>query len=99
MGKVVVCETLLKPQEIPVPSHSAGDGTFYNVISRTLFNDSVCDCKGFLFRGSCKHIGLVEKGICNFYRPPTDEDTADNLGRCPVCHNVLVLYELEPEFG
>lgn len=98
MTKIVVCETLLKPQEFPVAS-SAGDGTFYTVIARTIYNDPVCECKGYEFRGTCKHITMISESMCDHYQPATEEDlTEQNLGRCPVCNNKLVLFELEPEF-
>lgn len=99
MAKVVVCETLLKPQEIPIPS-SIGDGTYYMVVAQTIFNDPVCDCKGFQFRGTCKHVKMVEEARCNYHRAPDAED--DNLyefmERCPNCQSKLILYELDPEF-
>lgn len=101
MGKVVICETLLKPQEIPVPS-SMGDGSYYMVVARTIFNDPVCDCKGFQFRGTCKHITLVDSARCGYYRPAQkldiDSDGDGNVGRCPSCRSALILYELDPEF-
>lgn len=99
MAKVVVCETFLKPQEIPIPS-SAGDGTFYTVIARTIYNDPVCECKGFEFRGTCKHVKMVDEAMCDYHRPPTEGDLMDthSLGRCPVCRNKLILFELDPEF-
>lgn len=99
MAKVVVCETLLKPQEIPIPS-SVGDGTYYTVIARTIYNDPVCECKGYEFRGTCKHIAMVEEAMCDYHRPPTQGDLADenNLGRCPICRNKLILFELDPEW-
>jgi len=94
MAKVVVCESLLKPQIIPVES-SQGDGTYYTVIASTLFNDPVCDCRGFEFRGTCRHIQMIEQARCDFHRLPMEEE---ELGHCPQCRNPLVLFEMEPEF-
>jgi hypothetical protein len=95
--KVVVCESLLKPQMIPVES-SQGDGTYYTVIASTLFNDPVCECRGFEFRGTCKHVTLVEETRCDYHRLPDDWETEKTSGFCPHCRNPLVLFELEPEF-
>lgn len=99
MAKIVVCETLLKPREIPIVS-SVGDGAYYTVISQTIFNDAVCECKGYQFRGTCKHVAAVDEMMCHYYRQPTQGDLLDleNLGRCPECRSKLLLYELEPEF-
>jgi len=99
MAKVVVCETLVRPREIPIPS-SIGDGTYYIVIAKTIFNDSVCDCKGFQFRGTCKHVTMVDEAICQFHRLPSEIEleTGAARGLCPDCGEELLLYELEPEF-
>ena len=97
IAKVIVCESLLKPQEIPVPSSTTPQ--IYTVIARTIYNDPVCDCKGFEFRGTCKHAKLVDESMCHYFRQPTEGDLKGaQLGRCPVCRNKLILFELEPEF-
>jgi hypothetical protein len=95
MPKVVVCETMLKPLQIPIAS-SKGDGTVYTTIAATLFNDPVCDCPGFQFRGKCKHVSLLEDTRCFFHRPATEDDK-DLDERCPTCRSPLVLFELDPE--
>lgn len=98
MAKVVVCETMLKPLEVILAS-SQGDGSTYTVIGRTVYNDPVCDCKGFQFRGTCKHVKAVDEAMCNFHRVPTDEEQQGaDLGRCPTCLHPLILFELEPEW-
>ena len=95
MPKVIVCESLLKPQIIPVAS-SQGDGHYYEVVAQTLFNDPVCECRGYQFRGTCKHVAMVEEMRCNYHRLPQDAELAEGE-RCPNCRNPLVEFELEPE--
>lgn len=92
MAKVVVCETMVKPEIVPIPS-SKGDGTYYDVIAKTLFNDSVCTCPGYQFRGTCKHVELVDQTRCTFHTPDLD-----TTGNCPVCHHPLIEFELDIEF-
>ncbi len=71
---------------------------YYTVVARTLFNDPVCDCKGFQFRGSCRHIEMVEAMDCDYHRVPDEWERDKVSGFCPKCRNPLVLFELEPEF-
>jgi len=100
--KVVICETMLRPSIISVPSESKGDGTVYDVVSSTLFNDSLCTCPGFQFRGTCKHVRLAGNVRCTYHRGACETDFKDwwdgKLGVCPTCSTRLVLYELDPEF-
>jgi hypothetical protein len=89
---------MLRPQEIPIPS-SKGDGTFYLPVTPTLFNDPICDCPGFNFRGKCKHVTKVAEDMCEFHRIPTKIELKKGVeGMCPDCTSRLVLYELDPEF-
>jgi hypothetical protein len=98
MAKVLICETMLKPREVAVPS-SKGDGTYWTVIPSTLFNDEVCDCPGFQFRGSCKHVKLIEEFKCSYYSTsPKIIKAAKEGDSCPVCAEKLILFETEPEY-
>lgn len=102
MAKVVICESMLRPSVISVPSESQGDGTTYEVVSSTLFNDSFCTCPGFQFRGTCKHERLIAETRCTYHRVAREDDTQGwwngELGKCPMCSTRLILYELDPEF-
>lgn len=106
MAKVILCETMLKPSIVPMASESRADGTYYEVVGATLFNDPVCECPGFQFRGKCKHVAMIEGTRCTFHIVPTEEQLEEimeqGLGgsvpdRCPICHNPMILYELNPE--
>lgn len=90
--KVAICETRLKPRLIEKTS-SRGDGTTYMTIPSTLWNDPVCDCKGFQFRGHCRHIDEVEERRCVWVAKDMPHDE-----RCPSCGSPAILFELDPEF-
>lgn len=102
VAKVIICETMLKPSIISVPSESKGDGTTYDVVSSTLFNDSLCTCPGFQFRGTCKHIRLAGNTRCSYHQITTREQIEAWIDgkndNCPFCGSHLILYELDPEF-
>ena len=98
MAKVVLCETMLKPVVVPFASESKGDGTIYEVVGRTVYNDPVCECPGFQFRGRCKHVAMLETARCTYHRVASEADLeSDDLGRCSICQHPLVLFELDPE--
>lgn len=92
--KVAICETRLKPRLVEVVS-SKGDGTTYTTIPSTLWNDPICDCRGFQFRGTCRHIAELEDDACRWvtewHQMPNDE-------KCPNCRAPAILFELSPEF-
>jgi hypothetical protein len=100
--KVVICETMLRPSVVSVPSESKGDGSAYEVVSSTLFNDSFCTCPGFQFRGYCKHVTMVGNARCTFNRAACETDFKDwwddKLGTCPTCSSKLILFNMEPEW-
>lgn len=91
--KVIICETMLKPREVPVAS-STGDGTVWFVTSPTLFNDSFCDCPGFQYRGECRHCKEVDAARCKWYTPVGKHQ----VSRCPMCNARTKEYDLEPEY-
>jgi hypothetical protein len=93
--KVVICETRLKPRLVPVPS-SKGDGSYYITIPSTMWNEAICDCKGFTYRGTCRHIDEIESSRCEYVREWKGE-AEGTAGLCPNGHHLLI-FELEPEF-
>lgn len=88
--RVKVCQSLIEPREVKVAS-SSGPLT-YTVVPSTIWNDGVCDCKGFEFRGDCKHLRDVEANACDF----VEQDYTGN--ECPDCRSPIAEIELEPEF-
>lgn len=97
--KVVICRTMLRPRLIEVVS-SKGDGTTYTAIPSTIWNDAICDCKGYQFRGYCRHSEEVDEARCKNVRPwngEVDSDGDGDVGRC-YCGNPLVIFEMDPEF-
>lgn len=91
--RVAICETQLKPRLLRTIS-SKGDGSTYTTIPSTLWNDPVCDCRGFQFRSTCRHVDDVEEARCHW----VDKWTAmPNDHKCPHCGSLAVEFELDPE--
>lgn len=64
---VKVCPSMMEPQEVEVPS-SSGEGVYF-VTTPTLYTEGICDadCKGYMYRGTCRHIAAaVDEAVC-FY--------------------------------
>jgi hypothetical protein len=95
---VRLCQTLVDPREIFVPS-STGAGV-HSVTPSTVWNDAICSCKGFEFRGTCKHVVDLDSSTCDYVIPEPDEGWATKLDdeECPKCGSLLVEMVLEPEF-
>jgi len=88
-----ICETLIYPQEIKTESKSK-PGKIHSTITRTLFNDSICTCKGYLFNGTCSHIKGLDETRCTFAVPANQ----CNVEVCPFCSSDVIEYELNPEY-
>lgn len=88
--KIWVCESWIEPREVKILA-SDGVGT-HTVVPSTAWNDPICDCKGFQFRGHCRHIDEAESAVCAF----THEN--DSWKECPYCGSKMVEFEVEPEF-
>jgi hypothetical protein len=80
-----VCPTMLEPQEVEVSS-SSGDGAYF-VTTPTLYTEGICDpeCKGYMYRGTCRHIAkAVDEAVC-FYGTTNDQNT-----KCRQCGKELI---------
>lgn len=55
-----------------------------------------CDCKGFEFRGKCKHVGEAEKKRCSWTEEWSDRPVLNKNGKfyCPVCGGETFVYRV-----
>lgn len=95
---VRLCQTLVDPREVQVPSSRGSE--IYQVVPSTVWNDAICSCKGFQFRGTCKHVIDIDQGACDYVIPEPEEGWPNKLNAelCPNCGSKLVEMVLEPEF-
>jgi hypothetical protein len=97
--KIVLCETNVKPRVLKAVS---SDNTrAYDLVPSTIWNDSLCECKGFQYRGDCRHVRIAETERCRYWREwkgERDTNGDGDVGRCPECRHPLVVFEFEPEF-
>ena len=89
--RIKLCKTIVFPECVIVGSKSV-EGTVHRVIRETVFNDTICDCKGYIFRGRCSHIDQVEESRHNWWT-----DNLDYEGICPICGSEVIEFELDPE--
>jgi hypothetical protein len=80
-----VCPSMLEPQEVEIPS-SSGEGVYF-VTTPTLYTEGICDpeCKGYMYRGWCRHIAKATEDAVCFYGTK-DEDAT----KCRQCGKELV---------
>jgi len=94
--KIRICKTAIIPREILVPSESSDET--HTVIRGTLFNDTICTCKGWHFRQTCKHARMVEETRCEYLDQRSLEEREKHpLLVCPDCGNDMMDYDLDPE--
>lgn len=77
---------MLEPQEVEVSS-SSGDGVYF-VTTPTLYTEGICDpeCKGYMYRGTCRHIkAAVDDAVC-FYGTTDESHT-----HCRQCGKELIV--------
>ena len=83
-----VCSTMIEPREVLVPSKTTS--RTYRVIPSTIWNDSVCECEGYRFRGTCSHITELEAIKCEW----VDSSGELDIEKCPRCGAHTVVYEI-----
>lgn len=92
MSRVRLCKTMVQPIEVKVASQSKAET--YTVIPSTVWNDAICSCPGFHYRGQCKHVDSIESSLCSY----VTNDLSGPLSPCPDCGSSLVEFEFGPEF-
>lgn len=100
MARLRICSTIVEPRTLEVPSQTKL-GSYYQVIPPTLYQDGMCDCPDFQFRGRmCKHLRAVAQNRCNWYEEYTDEnqDSLEHLEHCPICRAPVTDFDTEPEY-
>lgn len=90
--RIKVCSSAIEPRVVLVGSKS-DDTLLHQVIPSTVWNDPLCDCKGYLFRGRCSHVDHVEDDRCYWWT----EDLS-YTGICQSCGASLIEFTLEPEY-
>ena len=96
---VYICSSAIYPEDIKTESNSE-PGKEYTTVTPTLFNEAICTCPGFHFRGHCKHVEQFEH-VCTFWMKAEEweamcrYDGAD-YKTCFKCGAPMELYETEP---
>lgn len=75
---------------------SKGDGTVWHVTTPTIYNEAICDCPGYNFRGTCKHIGIALADRCTRTAPLNQRGHLHHT-YCE-CGEKMVIFDPEPEF-
>lgn len=87
-------------KEIEIES-SKGDSSYTVAIPPWGSDDAACDCKGFLFRGNCRHIAEAANDICEW--SSLLDDCQNNqqraLGLCPKCGSKTLTMTVEDNHG
>lgn len=90
--KINVCSTVIESRPKYVLSKTSDD-IVYSVNPSTIFNDPVCSCRGYLFRGRCSHIDYIEANHCNWWTEDLDYN-----GNCENCGAEMIVFELDAEY-
>lgn len=77
-------------QPVKVES-SREDGTFYVVLVNPwgTTNENICECRGYVYRGNCRHQHEASQKLCRWSdadgpEVQTEEQERNNV--CPRCH-------------
>lgn len=90
--RINLCTTLVEPRSKFVLSKT-NDDQVYTIIPSTIFNDPVCSCRGYLFRGRCSHIDHVEANHCMWWT-----DDLEYQGDCEYCGSPMIIFEMDAEY-
>lgn len=77
-------------QAVRVQSDSDDKIVYTVLVSPWRANESICDCPGYLFRGSCKHLKRASDDVCRWTGAPGEP----RHDACPTCGGPLK-YEVE----
>lgn len=72
---------------VPVPS-SDGERMYTVFVSPWAIHESICECKGYLFRGRCQHQDTAARRVCGWSelsnpQQQTPEERKEKI--CPKC--------------
>lgn len=86
-------------KEIEIESSSGGQYTV--VVPPWGDNDAVCDCRGFHFRGHCRHIQEASERYCDWSSLKRDiqNDKQKMLSICPECGSNTITLTVEVQNG
>lgn len=85
------CRSLDGWQPVEVKSSKDPDSSYVVMLNPWgSYEDNICECKGYQFRGQCRHQHIALGQICGWREEPgeavqTDEQRANKV--CPKCKN------------
>lgn len=67
---------------------STGEATYTVLVSPWAVNESMCECKSYLYRGICKHQGIAAARVCGWTElsDPQQQNKQERTEKvCPKC--------------
>lgn len=101
MNWIRICKAQIEPVLVDVASQSE-PGVVHTAVTKTLFSDSFCTCKGFLFRGYCKHTTILDEQFCRWFARMDDAEASLEFTppkACPMCGGETIKYTFDLEFN